>query len=170
MHELERFVFRSGQLLRPVIEVARKARPRIVYAEGEDERTLRAVQSVVDDGMARPILLGNYDAVAAKIQALGLRIQPGKDVQILDMDREPELFSRLLAAYTKQVGRRGTPPDAAARQVRKRPTVTAAMLLREGEADAASAAAPAIGGAISSTRCRSCRAKPALVASLRSTP
>ncbi len=137
MHELERFVFRSGQLLRPVIEVARKARPRIVYAEGEDERTLRAVQSVVDDGMARPILLGNYDAVAAKIQALGLRIQPGKDVQILDMDREPELFSRLLAAYTKQVGRRGTPPDAAARQVRKRPTVTAAMLLQQGEADAA---------------------------------
>ncbi|HTQ70751.1 MAG TPA: NADP-dependent malic enzyme [Acidocella sp.] len=137
MHELERFVFRSGQLLRPVIEVARKARPRIVYAEGEDERTLRAVQSVVDDGMARPILLGNFDAVAAKIQALGLRIQPGKDVQILDMDREPELFSRLLAAYTKRVGRRGTPPDAAARQLRKRPTVTAAMLLQHGDVDAA---------------------------------
>ncbi len=137
MHELERFVFRSGQLLRPVIEVARKAKPRIVYAEGEDERTLRAVQSVVDDGLARPILLGNTEAVTAKIQSLGLRLRPGADVQILDLEREPELFERLLAGYSKCVGRRGTPPDAAIRHVRKRPTVTAAMLLQQGEADAA---------------------------------
>ncbi len=137
MHELERFVFRSGQLLRPVIEVARTVRPRIVYAEGEDERTLRAVQSVVDDGMARPILLGNTEAVTAKIQSLGLRLRPGADVRILDLDREPELFERLLAAYSKRVGRRGIPPDAAARHVRRRLTVTAAMLMEQGEADAA---------------------------------
>ncbi len=137
MHELERFVFRSGQLLRPVIEVARKARPRIVYAEGEDERTLRAVQSVVDDGMGRPILIGKTEAVTAKIQSLGLRLKPGHDVRIVDLERDEALFERLLAAYSKRVGRRGTPPDAAARHVRKRPTVTAAMLLEQGEADAA---------------------------------
>ena len=137
MHELERFVFRSGQLLRPVIEVARKARPRIVYAEGEDERTLRAVQSVVDDGLARPILIGNTEAVTAKIQSLGLRLRPDMDVRIIDLERDPALSERLLAAYSKRVGRRGTPPDAAARHVRKRPTVTAAMLLEQGEADAA---------------------------------
>ena len=79
-HELERFVFRSGQLLRPVIEVARKACPRVVYAEGEDERTLRAVQSVVDDGLAQPILLGRGLTIAQKITELGLRLKPGQDV------------------------------------------------------------------------------------------
>ncbi|WP_026440093.1 NADP-dependent malic enzyme [Acidocella facilis] len=137
MHELERFVFRSGQLLRPVIEVARKAKPRIVYAEGEDERTLRAVQSVVDDGLAKPILIGKTEAVTARIQSLGLRLRPGQDVQIVDLEQDTALFEQLLAAYSKRVGRRGTPPDAAARHVRKRPTVTAAMLLEQGAADAA---------------------------------
>ncbi|WP_298216282.1 NADP-dependent malic enzyme [Acidocella sp.] len=136
-HELERSVYRSGQLLRPVIEIARKARPRIVYAEGEDERTLRAVQSVVDDKMAEPILLGNAEALTAKIQSLGLRLKLGEDVRHIDLEQEPELFQRVYADYAKCVGRRGTPPDAAARHVRKRPTVTAAMLLRLGEADAA---------------------------------
>jgi malate dehydrogenase (oxaloacetate-decarboxylating)(NADP+) len=136
-HELERFVFRSGQLLRPVIEVARKACPRIVYAEGEDERTLRAVQSVVDDGMAHPILLGRGMVIAAKIAALGLRMKPGQDVRIIDLEMEKELFSTTVAAYTKLVGRRGVTPDAANRQLRKRPTVAAGMLMMSGEADAA---------------------------------
>ncbi|GAN81782.1 NADP-dependent malic enzyme [Acidocella aminolytica] len=137
MHELERFVFQSGQLLRPVIEVARKAKPRIVYSEGEDERTLRAVQSVVDDGMAKPILVGDTEAVTAKIQALGLRLRPGVDVQIADLERDKALYERLISAYSKRVGRRGVPPDAASRQLRRRPTVTAAMLMEQGEADAA---------------------------------
>ncbi|MDE2459384.1 MAG: NADP-dependent malic enzyme, partial [Rhodospirillales bacterium] len=137
MHELERFVYRSGQLLRPVVEVARKAKPRIVYAEGEDDRTLRAVQSVVDDAMAQPILIGNTEAITAKIHALGLRLQSGKDLRIIDLDQDQALCERLMQEYSKRVGRRGTPPDAAARHVRKRPTVTAAMLLQQGEADAA---------------------------------
>ncbi len=117
-HELERFVFRSGQLLRPVIEVARKACPRIVYAEGEDERTLRAVQSVVDDGMAHPILVGRGMVIATKIAALGLRMKPGQDVRIVDFEQDKALFGQLLAAYQQRVGRRGTPPDAAARLMR----------------------------------------------------
>jgi malate dehydrogenase (oxaloacetate-decarboxylating)(NADP+) len=136
-HELERFIFRSGQLLRPVIEVARKSRPRIVYAEGEDERTLRAVQSVVDDGLAQPILVGRGMAIAAKISALGLRLKPGLDVRIVDFEREKPLFATILAAYQKKVGRRGVPPDAAARQLMRRPVVAAGMLLDAGEADAA---------------------------------
>jgi malate dehydrogenase (oxaloacetate-decarboxylating)(NADP+) len=136
-HELERFVFRSGQLLRPVIEVARKACPRIVYAEGEDERTLRAVQSVVDDGMAHPILVGRGMAIAAKISALGLRMKPGQDIRIVDFEQDKVLFAQILAAYEKLVGRRGVPPDVAARHIMKRPTVAAGMLLAFGEADAA---------------------------------
>jgi malate dehydrogenase (oxaloacetate-decarboxylating)(NADP+) len=136
-HELERFVFRSGQLLRPVIEVARKACPRIVYGEGEDERTLRAVQTVIDDGMAHPILVGRGMSIAAKISALGLRMKPGIDVRIVDFEQDKVLFSSLLAAYEKRVCRRGVPPDAAARQLMRRSTVAAGMLLAAGEADAA---------------------------------
>jgi malate dehydrogenase (oxaloacetate-decarboxylating)(NADP+) len=136
-HELERFVFRSGQLLRPVIEVARKACPRVVYAEGEDERTLRAVQSVVDDGLAQPILLGRGLTIAQKITKLGLRLKPGQDVRIVDFDQDQALYERLLSVYQKKVGRRGTPPEAAARTLRRRPTVAAGMLLASGEADAA---------------------------------
>jgi malate dehydrogenase (oxaloacetate-decarboxylating)(NADP+) len=136
-HELERFVFRSGQLLRPVIEVARKACPRVVYAEGEDDRTLRAVQSVVDDGLAQPILIGRGLTIAQKIATLGLRLKPGQDVRIVDFDQDQPLYDRLLTAYRKRVGRRGIPPEAAARTLRRRPTVAAGMLLEAGEADAA---------------------------------
>jgi malate dehydrogenase (oxaloacetate-decarboxylating)(NADP+) len=136
-HELERFVFRSGQLLRPVIEAARKACPRIVYSEGEDERTLRAVQTVIDDGMAHPILVGRGMAIAAKISALGLRMKPGIDVRIVDFEQDKALFATIQTDYEKRVGRRGVPPDAAARQLLKRPTVAAGMLLAYGEADAA---------------------------------
>jgi len=136
-HELERFVFRSGQLLRPVIEAARKACPRIVYSEGEDERTLRAVQSVIDDNMAQPILIGRGMAIAAKISALGLRMKPGIDVRIVDFEQDKALFATIQKDYEKRVGRRGVPPDAAARQLLKRPTVAAGMLLAYGEADAA---------------------------------
>jgi malate dehydrogenase (oxaloacetate-decarboxylating)(NADP+) len=136
-HELERNIVRSGQLLRPVIEAAKKAKPRIVYAEGADERTLRAVQSVVDDGMAKPILLGEADAIQARIKSLGLRLTPGVDVRIVDLEQEPELFARLLEAYSKRVGRRGTTPEAAIRRVAKRSTVAAGMMLAVGEADAA---------------------------------
>jgi malate dehydrogenase (oxaloacetate-decarboxylating)(NADP+) len=135
--ELERFVFRSGQLLRPVIEVAKKACPRIVYAEGEDERTLRAVQTVLDDGMAKPILVGEAATITAKISALGLRMKPGVDFRIVDLAQDKELFARLVADYEILVGRRGVPPTAASRQLLRRPTVAAGMLLSAGEADAA---------------------------------
>jgi malate dehydrogenase (oxaloacetate-decarboxylating)(NADP+) len=136
-HELERFVFRSGQLLRHVIEVAREACPRIVYAEGEDERTLRAVQTVLDDGMAKPVLVGRAATIIAKISALGLRMQPHVDVRIIDLEQDKELFAALLKDYERLVGRRGVPPTAANRQLLRRSTVAAGMLLASGEADAA---------------------------------
>ncbi len=171
-HELERNIVRSGQLLRPVIEAAKKAKPRIVYAEGLDERTLRAVQSVVDDGMARPILLGRADAIQARIKTLGLRLTPGENVQIIDLDRETELSARLLAAYSKRVGRRGTPPDAAARHITKRPTVAAGVDAGRWQVRPMPpfAAAPAIGGGNSNMRCPSSRAKPAPAGSMPSPP
>ncbi len=135
--QLEKFVFRSGQLMRPVFESARAQKQRIVYAEGEDERVLRAVQTIVDDELAEPVLLGKRDAICHRIQDMGLRIKPERDLQILDPEHDRDVFDKLLSSYQLLVGRRGVPPDAASRRLIRRPTVAAAMLLQAGMADAA---------------------------------
>jgi len=137
IEELERFVFRSGQLMRPVFEAARKNPVRIVYSEGEDERVLRAVQTVVDERLARPILLGNRDRIAARIHAMGLRIRIGKQVQVLDPTNDHAIFDPLIEPYQRLVGRRGVGPDSAARRLVSRHTVAAAMLLETGQAEGA---------------------------------
>ncbi|MGC1302746.1 MAG: NADP-dependent malic enzyme [Caulobacteraceae bacterium] len=135
--ELELFVYRSGQLMRPVFERARKDPARIVYAEGEDERVLRAVQTVVDEGLARPILIGRREVIAAKVRDIGLRLDLGGSVEVLDPALDQEIFEPLIAEYGRVVERRGVPPLAAGRRVANRPTVTASMLLRTGRVDAA---------------------------------
>jgi malate dehydrogenase (oxaloacetate-decarboxylating)(NADP+) len=135
--QLERFVFRSGQLMRPVFEAARKRPARIVYAEGEDERVLRAVQSVVDEGIAAPILIGRRDVIARQVSEMGLRMKLDDQVRLLDPTRDYAVFDPLVAPYQRLVGRRGVPPDAAARRIRNRQTVAAAMLLQTGQVDAA---------------------------------
>ncbi|HTN11563.1 MAG TPA: NADP-dependent malic enzyme [Acetobacteraceae bacterium] len=135
--ELERFVFRSGQLMRPVFETAKKSATRIVYAEGEDPRVLRAAQMLVDDHMAEPILIGRRAVIAEKVREMGLRLNLDSSVRVLDPALDEAVFAPLVEQYQHLVGRRGTPPDAAARRVRNRNTVAAAMLLHAGEADAA---------------------------------
>ncbi|WP_198372348.1 NADP-dependent malic enzyme [Roseomonas rosulenta] len=135
--ELERNVFRSGNLMRPVFESARKRPRRVAYAEGEDERTLRAVQSVVDEGIAEPILVGRRDVIEAKVAALGLRMHLGDSVRVVDPVADEALFGPLTELYRRKVGRRGTPPDAAAKRVMTRPAVAASLLLEAGHADAA---------------------------------
>ena len=135
--ELERFVFRSGQLMRPVFEAAKRAPRRIVLAEGEDERVLRAVQTLVDDGIARPILLGRRAAIEAKVREMGLRLDLGGAVQVLNPAEDAAVFAPLVADYQHLAGRRGVPPDIAARALRSRASVAAGMLLHAGLADAA---------------------------------
>ena len=135
--DLERFVFRSGQLMRPVFEAAKASPQRIVYAEGEDTRVLRAVQTLVDDGIARPILLGRREHITARVKEMGLRLDLGGAVQILDPSADSAVFDPLVAQYQHLVGRRGTPADAASRRIVRRPTVAAAMLLQSGQCDAA---------------------------------
>jgi malate dehydrogenase (oxaloacetate-decarboxylating)(NADP+) len=134
--ELERFVFRSGQLMRPVFEAARKTHARVVYSEGEDERVLRAVQTVVDEGIAQPILLGRRDEIFRRIRDMGLRMRLDENVQVLDPAYDTDKFAPLIPDYQRIVGRRGVPPDAAARRIATRHTVAAAMLLQSGQADA----------------------------------
>lgn len=135
--ELERNVFRSGNLMRPVFESARKRPRRVAYAEGEDERTLRAVQSAVDEGIAEPILVGRRAVIEAKVAALGLRMKLGESVRVVDPMADEALFGPLTDLYRHKVGRRGTPPDAAAKRVMTRPAVAASLLLEAGHADAA---------------------------------
>ncbi len=137
-HGLEVFVYRSGQLMRPVFEAARKLSPRrIVYADGEDERVLRAVQTVVDEGIAQPILIGRRGVIASRVVDMGLRLDLDETVRVLDPALDRDVFDPLVSQYQLLVGRRGVPPDAAARRMRNRATVAAAMLLHAGEADAA---------------------------------
>jgi malate dehydrogenase (oxaloacetate-decarboxylating)(NADP+) len=135
--ELERFVFRSGQLMRPVFEAARKRHARVVYTEGEDERVLRAVQTVVDDGIAEPVLIGRRDEIARRVRDMGLRMRLDGNVQVLDPAADAPVFDRLVAPYQAMVARRGVPPDAAARRLRSRAIVAGAMLLHDGQVEAA---------------------------------
>jgi malate dehydrogenase (oxaloacetate-decarboxylating)(NADP+) len=135
--ELEIFVYRSGQLMRPVFEAAKKNPRRIVYADGADERVLRAVQTIVDDGIAQPVLLGNRDIIQRRVREMGLRLNLDESVRVLDPAVDRDVFDPLVGTYQLLVGRRGVPPEAAARRITNRPAVAAAMLLHAGMVDAA---------------------------------
>ena len=143
--ELELFVYRSGQLMRPVFERARKATTaasdtggvRVAYAEAEDERVLRAVQTVLDENLCKPVLIGRREVITAKAAEMGLRLDLGGRVEILDPSADTELFAPLVERYQGLVSRRGVPTAAAARRVGNRRTVAASMLLQAGHVDAA---------------------------------
>jgi malate dehydrogenase (oxaloacetate-decarboxylating)(NADP+) len=137
VRELEKFVYRSGQLMRPVFEVARRNPRKIAYAEGEDPRVLRAVQTVVDEKLAHPVLIGRRDIILQTTKQLGLRLDFHKDVQIMDPVADTEIFAPLLDRYQALVQRRGVTPEAAKRWLETRRGVAAAMLLESGRVDGA---------------------------------
>src|ERR1700735_2387845 len=103
LSELEKFVYRSGQLMRPVFDVARQSPRRVVYAEGEEDRVLRAVQTVVDEGLAHPTLIGRRDVILAKTRQLGLRLDFNKEARILDPQQDTEFFAPLTERYQRMV-------------------------------------------------------------------
>ncbi|WP_016746193.1 NADP-dependent malic enzyme [Rhizorhabdus wittichii] len=128
---------RSGQLMMPVFEGARGARARIAYGEGEDERVLRAVQDALDDGFVRPTLVARRRILAEKMPRLGLRFELDRDVDLVDPETDHAILGPLVDAYRAVAGRRGVPSAEIVRHVYRRPTVTAAMLLRTGHVEAA---------------------------------
>jgi malate dehydrogenase (oxaloacetate-decarboxylating)(NADP+) len=132
---LTQFVFRSGLLMKPVFDRARSDAKRLVYAEGEDERVLRAVQQVVDDGLARPIIIGRREVVLRRIEKLNLRLMLDKQVALVDPENDPR-YNDYWRLYHALMERRGVSPDYARSLVRTRTTVIAALMLRRGEADA----------------------------------
>ena len=133
--QLNSFLYHSGFVMRPVFAAAKKARARVLYAEGEDERVLRAVQTVLDEGLAWPVVIGRPEVIEMRIKKAGLRIVPGKDFEVINPaadDRHLELS----AEYHRLMGRSGVPPDVAKQLLRSDATLIGAMLLRRGYVDA----------------------------------
>ena len=133
--QLVEFVFRSGLLMRPMFERARQDLRRVVYAEGEDERVLRAVQSVIDERIAKPILIGRPDVIERRVDRLGLRMKDGVDVAFVNPDSDHR-FDEYWQLYHALMERNGVSPDTARRRVRTDNTIIGALMLRRGEADA----------------------------------
>ena len=133
--KLSQFVFRTGLVMKPVFDRAKGDVKRIVYAEGEEDTILRAVQNLVDDKMARPILIGRPAIIERRINRLGLRIRAGEHFELCNVDDDPR-FNEYWSTYLKLNERRGITPALAKSLVRSRPTLIAALMLARGEADA----------------------------------
>ncbi len=133
--KLGRYVFRSGMLMKPVFERARRDPRRVVYAEGEDERVLRAVQVVVDEGIARPLLVGRPDVVQRRVEKLGLRLSEGRDYDLTNPESDPR-YDEYWRGYHELMERHGVSPDLARTIIRTNTTVIASMMMHRGEADA----------------------------------
>jgi malate dehydrogenase (oxaloacetate-decarboxylating)(NADP+) len=133
--QLEGFVFRSGLVMKPVFDVARSHKKRVVYPEGESRRVLQACQVLVDDGICHPVLIGRREVILERIAELGLRLVPDEQIEIHDPDDNPH-FEQDWQDFHNIMGRRGINPEYARAIVRTRPTVIAALMLRRGEVDA----------------------------------
>ncbi len=134
---LQQFVYHSGTLMQPIFSAARKVAPghnRMVFAEGEDERVLRAVQIAVDEKLAAPILIGRPAVIERSIKRYGLRIRPGVDVSIVNPEND-QRFREYWQDYHRLTMRNGVTAQYAKLEMRRRTTLIAAMLVKKGEAD-----------------------------------
>jgi malate dehydrogenase (oxaloacetate-decarboxylating)(NADP+) len=133
---LTRFVYQTGMFMRPVFAAAKLASAkRVAYAEGEDDRVLRAAQLAVDEGLATPILVGRPAVIESRIKKAGLHISLGKDVECVDPEDDPR-FRIYWETYHQLMGRRGITPEASKAMVRRSNTTIASLMLHLGDADA----------------------------------
>jgi malate dehydrogenase (oxaloacetate-decarboxylating)(NADP+) len=133
--QLIQFVYTSGLIMKPVFEAAKKNPKRVVFCEGEDQRVLHAVQTVVDEGLARPILIGRPEVVQPRLEKLGLRVRPGVDFDLINPNNDPR-FRDYWQLYHGIMERKGVSVEVAKREVIRRPTLIGALMLRQNEADA----------------------------------
>ncbi|MDD5335472.1 MAG: NADP-dependent malic enzyme [Rhodoferax sp.] len=136
--QLSRFVYQTGMFMRPVFASAKAvsdAGKRVAYAEGEDERVLRAAQLAVDEGLARPILIGRPAVIEARLLKAGLRIRLGKDVSCVNPEDDPR-FRQYWETYHRLMGRRGVSIEAAKAAVRRSTTTIGSLMVKLGDADA----------------------------------
>jgi malate dehydrogenase (oxaloacetate-decarboxylating)(NADP+) len=132
---LSQFVFRTGLVMKPLFERSRRDPKRVVYAEGEDERVLRAAQTVLDERLAYPILIGRRRVVESRIRRLGLRIRPAQDFELVDPQADAR-YKEYWTLYHRLMERRGVTPEDAKTMVRTRTTIIAALMVKQGQADA----------------------------------
>jgi len=132
---LNRFVYQSGHIMRSVFAAAKKAPKRVVYAEGEEERFLRAAQQVADEGIARPILIGRPDVIKTRIERLGLRLVRDQHYEIVDPNNDPR-YRDYWTEYHRLTKRKGVSVELAKLDIRRRPTLIGAMMVHMGDADA----------------------------------
>ncbi|HMX10365.1 MAG TPA: phosphate acyltransferase, partial [Burkholderiaceae bacterium] len=133
--KLRSFVYASGHAMRPIFAVARKAqRKNIVYAEGEDQRVLRAAQVIVDEGLARPWLVGRPGVIERRIQSYGLRLTPGVDCEVVNIDSDAR-YKDFWQTYHRLTDRKGVTEQFAKIEMRRRLTLIASMLVHKGEVD-----------------------------------
>ena len=134
-HEkLNETVFKSALLMRPVFDSASRASRRIVFAEGEDERVLRAAQAVLEETTETPILIGRPEVIETRCERLGLTIRPGQDFQIVNPANDPRYYD-YWTSYHALMQRRGVTPDLAKAILRTNTTAIGAIMVHQGEAD-----------------------------------
>ena len=131
---LSRFVYHSGVIMQPLFTAAKAAPRRVVYAEGEDERVLRAAQVVVDEGLARPTLIGRPQVIEQRLERLGLRVRPGKEFDLVNPESDPR-YRDYWTTYHQLSERKGITPEYARVEMRRHNTLIGAMLMHKGEAD-----------------------------------
>jgi malate dehydrogenase (oxaloacetate-decarboxylating)(NADP+) len=131
---LNRFVFRSGLVMKPIIDRARGQGKRIAFADGEEERVLRATQVLIEEQIARPILIGRPAVIETRLRRAGLSIVPGRDFEIINPEDDPR-YRDYVALFHSLVGRNGVTPETARTIVRTNTTTIAALAVKRGEAD-----------------------------------
>lgn len=132
--ELNSFVYRSSMVMRPIFTQAKKKTIRVSFAEGEDERVLRAVQTLSDEGLCRPILIGRPNVIQKRIERLGLRIHEGKDFDLIDPNNDVR-YLEYWTTYHKIMERQGVSPEGAKIAVRTNASIIAALTVHLGHAD-----------------------------------
>ena len=135
VEQLSRFVFRSDMLMRPTFDRARADIKTVVFAEGEDDRVLRAAKAAIDEGIAQPILIGRPDVVQTRVERLGLNFNPGVDCEVINPQDDPR-YRDYWQLYHQLAQRSGVSPDEARTRVRTNSTVIAALAVMRGDADA----------------------------------
>jgi malate dehydrogenase (oxaloacetate-decarboxylating)(NADP+) len=131
---LGRFVYTSGVIMQPLFTAAKAQPRRIVYAEGEDERVLRATQIVVDEGLAKPTLIGRPQVIEQRLERLGLRVRPGREFELVNPESDPR-YRDYWTTYQHIAERKGVTPEYARVEMRRHTTLIGAMLIHKGEAD-----------------------------------
>jgi malate dehydrogenase (oxaloacetate-decarboxylating)(NADP+) len=133
--KMQSFVFASGTIMKPVYAIAKKAlHKRVAYAEGEEERVLRACQVVVDEGLARPTLIGRPNIIAQRVEKFGLRLKEGMDYDVVNVEHD-ERYRDFWQTYHQLMERRGVTEQLAKIEMRRRLSLIGAMLLRKGDVE-----------------------------------